>query len=181
MEDATPASGETPPSGLRCAVCGAENEADARFCAGCGRALQQPHPVAVVPQAHAGAVEWEYVGFWRRAGAILIDWAILFVVVILAAVTAGQGGLVQWLIIWMVYFVLFTGLRGQTPGKQVWGIRVVTGDGEIPGIGRAVMREVVGRIVSAIVLLLGYIWVVFDSRKQGWHDKIGGTYVIRAR
>jgi uncharacterized RDD family membrane protein YckC len=43
---------------------------------------------------------------------------------------------------------------------------------------RALLRYV-GLIISIVVLLLGVIWIAFDSRKQGWHDKIAGTVVVR--
>ena len=119
------------------------------------------------------------MGFWIRFLASLIDSVVLFIVaLILGAITAGASAYIQ-LIINILYYVLFTGLRGQTPGKMVVGIQVLTREGEVPGIGRAILREVIGKFVSGIVLLLGYIWVAFDPNKQGWHDKIAGTYVIR--
>ncbi len=77
------------------------------------------------------------------------------------------------------YFVLFTGLKGQTPGKMVVGLRVVDDRGNVPGIARAIMREVVGKFISGLVLNLGYLWVIWDGQKQGWHDKIADTYVVR--
>ena len=41
------------------------------------------------------------------------------------------------------------------------------------------MREVVGKFISGLVLNLGYLWVIWDGQKQGWHDKIADTYVVR--
>ena len=41
------------------------------------------------------------------------------------------------------------------------------------------MREVIGKAISAVALLIGYFWIFWDPKKRGWHDHIGGTYVIK--
>ena len=165
-----------------CTSCGSGNSSEAGSCTSCGVPLHAPpsgrerYAATEVPSE---ATSVEYMGFWIRFLASLIDSVILFIVaLILGAITAGASPYIQ-LIINILYYVLFTGLRGQTPGKMVVGIQVLTREGEVPGIGRAILREVIGKFVSGIVLLLGYIWVAFDPNKQGWHDKIAGTYVIR--
>jgi uncharacterized RDD family membrane protein YckC len=58
-------------------------------------------------------------------------------------------------------------------------IQVVRTDGTPMTYGRAFLREVLGKFVSGIVLGIGYLVVAFDRDKQGWHDKIAKTYVIR--
>lgn len=85
--------------------------------------------------------------------------------------------LISMLITWG-YFVLFTGIRGQTPGKMFMGIKVVDEQGNVPGIGRALLREVIGRFLSGIIFYLGYLWAAWDPRGQAWHDKIAGTLVV---
>jgi uncharacterized RDD family membrane protein YckC len=85
------------------------------------------------------------------------------------------GGL---LVVHLLYWVLFTGLGGQTPGKMLFHIRVVGPHGEHPGLARAFMREVVGKFLSKLVCYLGYLWALADGRRQTWHDKIAGTYVV---
>ena len=97
------------------------------------------------------------------------------------AITAIVGFLIivgAVMLIQALYYVLFTGLRGQTPGKMLVGIKVVDGEGAIPGVGRAIMREVIGKFISAIVFDLGYLWVLWDPNRQAWHDKIAGTFVV---
>jgi uncharacterized RDD family membrane protein YckC len=89
-------------------------------------------------------------------------------------------GYVVGLLVGWVYHVLFIGLKGATPGKMLLGMKVVDQNGHQPSIGTAFVREVPGKIVSGIVLGLGYIWAAFDARKQGWHDKMAGTHVVRA-
>lgn len=173
----THVGGNVPHTTLRCAACGAENEAGSSFCSVCGRTLYGSDTRSGEEPARAWAVEFDYVGFLPRLGAQLVDFIVLFAVgTILDAI--GLNLYVQVLISHL-YYVLLIGLRGQTIGKQLLGIRVVNRNGDVPGIGRAMLREVIGKFVSGIVLLLGYIWVLFDRRRQAWHDKIGGTYVIR--
>ncbi|MGH2482881.1 MAG: RDD family protein [Candidatus Limnocylindria bacterium] len=79
----------------------------------------------------------------------------------------------------IVYFVGFWTWLGQTPGMMIFGLRVAREtDGTKPGLGRSFLRFV-GYWLSWIALFIGFIWVAFDSRKQGWHDKIAGTLVVR--
>lgn len=74
------------------------------------------------------------------------------------------------------YDVGFWVLVGQTPGKRFLGVRVVRTDGERVGLGNAVRREI-GYVISAI-LFLGFLWILFDNRRQGFHDKLAGTFVV---
>lgn len=79
------------------------------------------------------------------------------------------------------YYVYFIGKTGQTPGKMAMKIKVVKAvDNSVPGYTTAFLREVVGKSISALVFTLGYLWVLWDSKKQGWHDKIAGTIVVPA-
>jgi uncharacterized RDD family membrane protein YckC len=77
------------------------------------------------------------------------------------------------------YAVFFTGYCGQTPGKMALRIKVIRTDGAPITYGRAALREVLGKFVSGILLGIGYLMVAFDSKKQGLHDKIADTYVIK--
>ncbi|MGH7186158.1 MAG: RDD family protein, partial [Pseudomonadota bacterium] len=82
-------------------------------------------------------------------------------------------------LIGLVYFVGLWAWRGQTVGMMPFNMQVVAvSDGKKIDVVRGVLRYV-GIILSIIPLFLGLIWVAFDSRKQGWHDKIAGTVVIR--
>lgn len=78
----------------------------------------------------------------------------------------------------LFYDMGFWMLAGQTPGKRVMGVRVVRTDGQRLKWGNAIRREV-GYWISSI-LFLGYLWVLVDNRRQGWHDKVGGTLVVYA-
>ena len=77
----------------------------------------------------------------------------------------------------VVYFAIFWVWRGQTPGKMVMEIKVVRPDGSNVTPLIALLRYL-GYIVSAALLSIGFIWIAFDKQKQGFHDKIAGTFVV---
>ena len=86
-----------------------------------------------------------------------------------------------FVVVWAAYYTsLDGGAYGQTIGKMALGIRVVdiAGGGSI-GYPRACARTF-GRIASALVLYLGYFWMLWDPEKQTWHDKIAGSVVVPA-
>jgi uncharacterized RDD family membrane protein YckC len=122
----------------------------------------------------------EYAGFWVRLGAGVIDLlTLVFIVTIIAYffftpviwVTSG-------LVISAAYWVGFWVWRGQTPGKMALGIKVIRTDSS-PVKWQCALCRFLGYIVSAVTLFIGFIWVAFDGRKQGIHDKIADTYVVK--
>lgn len=127
----------------------------------------------------------EKIGFLTRALATIIDIVIISIVNgILGAIlfggdqVRGSGlnlaiGLAYYLYFWSSYG------HGQTLGKRALGIRVVKTNGSELTIVDALIRYV-GFILSCLVLFIGVIWVAFDANKQGWHDKIASTYVVKA-
>jgi uncharacterized RDD family membrane protein YckC len=145
-----------------------------------------------MPQAAGEGLE--YVGFWPRIGAALID-TLLLLIVCLPLATAIYGvdywrvtdeflrGPAEFLINWVlpaIAVVLFWIYRQATPGKIAIGARIVDEKtGGKPSTRQLVIRYV-GYYVSTVPLLLGLVWVAFDPRKQGWHDKMAGTVVVRS-
>ena len=171
---------------VKCQICQQENPPQARFCANCGATLvttvEPPAPVAVpAPQPVAPAEAGEHMGFLIRFGAWIIDFVIVSLVSFPLSrftymlVPMGVFGF----LLPLLYYWLFTGLKGQTSGKMLLGIKVVTAQGDIPGLGVAAMREILGKLISAIVIGIGFLWIAWDREKQGWHDKIAGTYVVK--
>ena len=80
-----------------------------------------------------------------------------------------------------VYNVVFMRLfNGQTLGKMVFGMRVIKKNGARISILDALLRNVLGYMVSQI-FLLGYIWAFTDGENQAWHDKMAGTVVVEER
>ena len=137
----------------------------------------------------------EYVGFWLRVAASIIDTVLLLLVtypVLLAIYGATYfneatliHGPVDFLHSWVfpaVAVIWFWVARGgQTPGKMVIGAKIV--DAETGGpisASKGVVRYL-GYFVSLIGLFVGYLWVGFDPKKQGWHDHIAGTVVVRKK
>lgn len=81
-----------------------------------------------------------------------------------------------FMLVSMAYYVYFTGSSGQTIGKMIMKIRVVSEGGERVTFIKAWLRWC-GYIISTVFLLLGFVWIVFDPRNQGWHDKLARTRV----
>lgn len=134
----------------------------------------------------------EYAGFWIRVGASLID-TILMLMILVPVLTAIYGtdywgGETQVQGIWdalfnyifpIVVVIVFWVYKSATPGKMLAGLTIVDAKtGSKPSTGQFIGRYL-GYYVSMLPLFLGFIWVAFDKRKQGWHDKLAGTVVIR--
>lgn len=135
--------------------------------------------------AAPAAVSGAKAGFWIRFLAILIDGVILFVInLILAAIlnssTTGRSGIQT--LLGLIYYVYFWSSAspwpGQTVGNKLLNIRVIKTDGSDLSLVVALIRYI-GLVVSILVIFIGVIWAAFDPNKQGWHDKIAGTYVIK--
>jgi uncharacterized RDD family membrane protein YckC len=98
-----------------------------------------------------------------------------------AAIGLFTLGAVVVSLISLLYFPFFWARGGATPGMRVAGIRVVSDrDGSRIGWGTAILR-LIGFWISAAVFYLGFVWILIDSRRRGWHDLIAGTCVISAR
>lgn len=136
----------------------------------------------------------EYVGFWPRVGASIIDTILLMILtypllyLIYGSAYLESSALIHgpadFIISWVAPAVLVVWLwvvRGQTPGKMAIGATIVDAEtGEPISTGKAIIRYL-GYFVSMIGLFIGYIWVGIDPKKQGWHDHIAGTVVIRKK
>lgn len=138
---------------------------------------------------------YEYAGFWIRLGASVVDTLLILLITTpllivcygfesyLQAVKNGDFlGLGEVIISWVfpIAATIWFWLKMQaTPGKMLFSLKVLD---ERTGQPLTLMQSVIrylGYFVSTIVLLLGFIWVAFDRKKQGWHDKMAGTVVVR--
>lgn len=140
------------------------------------------------------AIELEYVGFWPRVWASAVDSAILILIVVpLIAAMYGWGyftsdtrisGPVDFLVSWVlpaIAVMVFWLTRNTTPGKMTISALILDEKtGMPPSLGQYIGRYA-SYYLSAIPLGLGFVWVAFDSKKQGWHDKLAGTVVVRVR
>lgn len=135
-----------------------------------------------------------YVGFWKRVGASVIDTIALLAVLLpmLYALygsaafsgnpeqSSGTMGTLLQVVLPALAVILFWKYRGATPGKMLISARVVDADTLGPiSTGQAIGRYL-AYFLSTFLLMLGFIWVAFDKRKQGWHDKLAHTVVIEA-
>jgi uncharacterized RDD family membrane protein YckC len=78
----------------------------------------------------------------------------------------------------IVATILFWRFRGATPGKMLVKAKIVrASDLGSPSTGRLIGRFF-AYFISIIPVFLGFLWIAFDKRKQGWHDKIAGTVVV---
>ena len=144
-----------------------------------------PLPVDAAPPVRAA-------GFWIRVIASIID--MIFMVILtgpllfavygreyLTSVEMMKGPadfVISYVLPAVVTIAFWVTCRG-TPGKLVCGLRVVDArERESIDLLQAVLRYF-GYLISALPLLLGFLWIAFDPRKQGFHDKIAGTLVIR--
>jgi|LGOV01.1.fsa_nt_gb predicted Zn finger-like uncharacterized protein len=173
---------------VTCTACNLRQKAADR-CRNCGLTLV----------AHAlpdGAMVQQYAGFWLRVVASLLDSVVVFILQVVCGFVLGvSGAFVGGLgngdgtmavllglfttVLGLAYYVIFTGSCGQTLGKMALRIKVIRKDGGDLGYGGAALRETVGKFVSGIILGIGYLMVAFDERKQGLHDKIAGSYVVK--
>ncbi|HEY0154926.1 MAG TPA: RDD family protein [Longimicrobium sp.] len=150
--------------------------------------IRQPDKAEVMPQ------EWEYVGFFPRFGAMTIDTIIELVLILVLLHLLGAGvneatgvsdrPLLKLLIdtvLPTIATILFWKHWRATPGKMLIGAQIVdVRTGEAASTWQLTARYL-GYYLSLLPLGLGFFWVLFDSRKQGWHDKLSRTAVVRVR
>ncbi len=186
---------------MRCKECAAENTPDARFCVRCGADM-----TAVAPGATGAAQATSYdsspvyvssgtssptygqpgpgglafapgqlVGFGPRVGAYLADWIILLIILAVLRILHLDA---LNLLVNLAYFVYFWSTTGQTLGQKALGLKVVRTDGQSLSVGTAMVRWI-GMYVSFLALCIGVLWVIWEPNKQGWHDKLANTVVVR--
>jgi len=123
--------------------------------------------------------------FWTRAAAFIIDqivilvalFVIVFVFALLGLNVEGLDNLLYYLIS-IVYGAVLIWKYGVTLGKKLLKLRVVNTSYQKVSLGRAILRESIGKFLSGILFGWGYFTSLIDKRKQTWHDKIAKTYVV---
>ncbi|MFN7996030.1 MAG: RDD family protein [Bryobacteraceae bacterium] len=161
---------------------------DRLICPNCKNAYAQKLREGVV-----STVTMQYGGFWIRFLAAIIDGAILLAVRMIVqmpasallmsrrpevVLTATGGLFLVQIVIGTLYEGLFVSRAGATPGKMALSLKVVRADGGPVSLGRACARYF-AKMLSAIILMIGYIMAGFDEQKRALHDILCDTRVIR--
>jgi uncharacterized RDD family membrane protein YckC len=137
-----------------------------------------------------------YAGFVDRLIAYIIDSLVVvvplfvaYVILFILAITIRSTALailsmvipiLIGIVIAIYNNIYLIATKGASIGKKFMKLKVVDLGGKYPiGYGRTLLREIVGKFVSGIILCLGYLLIIIDEKKQGLHDKIAGTYVIK--
>ncbi|MCV6622056.1 MAG: RDD family protein [Cellvibrionaceae bacterium] len=131
----------------------------------------------------------KYAGFWIRLVAHIVDGFVFSLIIVPLALwlvdfdlsrysEQGSGTSIVRFVLPMLAVWLFWYYKSATPGKMIFRIKIV----DAQTLGRLGIGQTIGRyfayMVCIIPLFLGFIWVAFDPRKQGFHDKLAGTLVI---
>jgi uncharacterized RDD family membrane protein YckC len=125
-------------------------------------------------------VNYELAEIETRFAAWFIDGVILGILESVAFVGARETGLGVGFILSLAYVWYFlTRNNGQTPGKMLMKIRVMKIDGSPISDSDAVIRYI-GTIINYIGFI-GWLWALFDENRQGWHDKLAQTCVVKAQ
>jgi uncharacterized RDD family membrane protein YckC/Tfp pilus assembly major pilin PilA len=146
-------------------------------------------PAAVATGGAGAAAVNVYAGFWRRLAAYLVDWVVLMVAMVVVGMVLGVMALGDDQSTGVIYLMSFVGSwlysaimesssRQATLGKMALGICVTDLRGERIGFGRATGRYF-AKILSSLILGIGYVMAGFTRRRQGLHDMVAGTLVVK--
>jgi uncharacterized RDD family membrane protein YckC len=153
---------------LVCAACGASIRPGDSYCGGCGRGIS--------------IRATDYGGFWIRLIAWLIDVVIILgigAVIELSVDARFATGLLRFAAV-TAYIFGFWLMLGATPGKILFGLRIVMTNGSKLTLKGAILRYL-GEYVSIFLFFIGYLFIAFRADKRALHDLIAGTMVIRVR
>ena len=152
-------------------------------------------PRRYAPPTHALIGASEQAGFGLRYGAWMFDFLITLIAIMVFtfAVTAASrrsvvGSNIDLLIVsgltlllLVLNFVVLAGTGGQTAGMRILGIYIVRMDGRPFTMKQAVIRHLIGYPLSTASFFLGFLWMLWDPRQQGWHDKLARTIVVMSK
>jgi uncharacterized RDD family membrane protein YckC len=162
------ANAYTPNLTTVCTACGGGYPAGSRYCPICHASVLPGLPGVLASPA-------------KRLAAHLIDMFLpMCAVIALGGWSAytGHGGLFVVAMVGYAVWAIYLFTRGTTPGKNMLGMDVVDEHGQPASVWRMMLREWIGKFISSVVFGLGFLWILFDRDRQGWHDKLASTYVV---
>jgi uncharacterized RDD family membrane protein YckC len=167
-EVAPTTSAQPTPMARYCMVCGTQLGENDVFCFQCGT-------------NHTGTVTEilnKYIGFWRRFLALILDGLILMVIGSILTVKFESSSTLPIVTVNWLYFALSESSQAQaTLGKRAIGAKVTDENGNRISFAQATGRHF-SRLISTLILGIGYLMVGFTKKKQGLHDMIARTYVV---
>ena len=130
-----------------------------------------------------------YAGFWRRFAAWILDGLLLSIVTLPFTLQVGGdaaaeaartsvAGTISTVVGWLYYALMESSAKQATVGKMALGIIVTDLEGRRIGFGRATGRYF-AKILSALILGIGFLMAAFTERKQGLHDMVASTLVVK--
>jgi uncharacterized RDD family membrane protein YckC len=137
-----------------------------------GAAGSSPSASSPAPAAVSEALALPRASFWERMAAGFLD------IILVSILSAVVGHMPLGFLIALAYFAGMWTWRGTTVGGIVLNLRVVRYDGKPMNFAVALVRALAAAF-SIIVFFLGFLWIAWSQDKQGWHDKIAGTVVVR--
>jgi len=183
---------------MLCPKCGTQIESGAAFCSVCGMPVQKLGNQAPI---YYPSPEPAYAGFWIRVMAMVVDTVILGIAsVVVSFVVGGLMGFILSMlgyekavitvvsvvvgyfcgsILGWLYFAWFeSSVKQGTPGKIYFNLAVTNLNGQRITFLKATGRYC-GKMISSLIMGIGFLMVAFSYRKQGLHDLMSGTYVIK--
>jgi uncharacterized RDD family membrane protein YckC len=133
-----------------------------------------------------------YAGFWRRVAAWILDIIVLGIVTAPLNLAFGDGAgsdsmayspeaqSISTALGWLYFALMESSTKQATLGKMALGITVTDLEGRRIGFGKATGRYF-AKILSALILFIGFLMVAFTARKQGLHDILAGTLVVKGQ
>ena len=138
---------------------------------------------------------YQYAGFWIRTAASLVDSIIILLLTApfmisyygvdryLNVIIYGDYGNILYLLLMLVFpcaaFIWFWRHKQGSPGKMLFSLKVLDEEtGQTLTLKQSIIRYL-GYYACLCSLLLGFIWVAFDAKKQGWHDKMAKSVVVK--
>jgi uncharacterized RDD family membrane protein YckC len=149
----------------------------------------------IAPPTYAFIGSLESAGFGLRYGAWMFDFLITLIAIMVftfivtavsrQSVVGSNRDLVLvaalTLLLFVLNFVVLAGTTGQTAGMRILGIYIVRESGKPFTIRQAAVRHLLGYPLSTAVFFLGFLWMLWDARQQGWHDKLAHTIVVMSK
>jgi uncharacterized RDD family membrane protein YckC len=149
----------------------------------------------LAPPTHSLVGALEQAGFGLRYGAWMFDFLITLIAIMTftfvvtavsrQSVVGSNRDLVivmaLTVLLFVLNFVVLAGREGQSAGMRILGIRIARVDGRPFTIKDAAVRHLVGYPMSVAAFFLGFLWMLWDPRQQGWHDKLARTIVVMSR